>query len=86
MSSAAIPLKTNRKLRCLGCGTAGEFPANFTKEDVADCCVVCHFHFTHESAHDFRCAICIAQLWQSRLRAIRILLFNPPLLRLDDEG
>jgi uncharacterized protein (DUF983 family) len=79
-SETKTPLKI---LRCPDCGTTGEFPASFTQKNVSDCCDVCQFHWRHSQDIDFhpRCAVCIAHLWQARLRALRILLFHPRLLR-----
>jgi hypothetical protein len=81
VNTSAPPRK---KLRCPDCGTKGEFPANFTQTEVRDCCQVCLFHLNHELVYDFRCAVCIARLWQARLSAIWILLFRPSLLRAED--
>ena len=78
MNTEEIPVK---KLQCPDCGVKGGFPADFTPTNVAECCVVCRFHRNHDLTHDFRCSVCIARLWLSRLQALRILLFHPATLR-----
>jgi uncharacterized protein (DUF983 family) len=85
MSAAADPIDSRyTKRRCPECGTTGEFPASFTQKQVSDCCELCRFHLNHELVHDFRCAVCIARLWQARVRALRILIFHPGLLSGED--
>jgi len=70
--------------RCPSCRTRGEFPADCTAQDMAGFCEVCGFHRRHELVHDFRCAICIARLWQSWLHALRIFLSRSEVLRSED--
>jgi hypothetical protein len=74
------------KLRCSNCGTRGDFPASFTQRDATHYCEVCGFHRNHKlfQDHDPRCPICVARWWLVRLRAARILLFRPALLRSED--
>jgi hypothetical protein len=86
VSAAIAGERARRKLRCSECGTMDEFPGGFTQKDAADCCRVCRFHCRHSQEIDFhpRCAICIAGFWQSRLRAIRILVTHPELLRSEE--
>jgi uncharacterized protein (DUF983 family) len=74
-----------KKLRCPDCGTKGEFPSTFTPKDAAACCEVCHFHLNHERTHDFRCAVCVARLWYSRLQAVRILLLHSAILHSEEK-
>jgi hypothetical protein len=73
-----------KKLRCPDCGTKGQFPASITQKNVSDYCEVCRYHLNHELTHDFRCAVCVARLWFSRLQAIRILLLHSALLRSEE--
>lgn len=81
-ASEQIALK---KLRCPDCGTKSEFPSTFTAKDAAACCEVCHFHQNHELTYDFRCPVCVARLWHSRLQAIRILFLYRSALRSENE-
>ena len=83
-TTAPIEETPLKKLRCPDCGTKGEFPSNFTLKDASGCCEVCHFHINHELTYDFRCSVCVARLWHSRLRAVRILLLNSAVLRSED--
>jgi predicted amidophosphoribosyltransferase len=76
-----IPLK---KLRCQECGTKAEFPASFTEKEASQYCEVCRFHLNHELTYDFRCPVCVARLWHSRLQAVRILLLHRAVLRSEE--
>ena len=73
-----------KRLHCQECGTKAEFPASFTEKEASQYCEVCSFHRNHDSAHDFRCAICTARLWYSRLQALRILLLHRAVLRSEE--
>ena len=84
MSATADPIATSTKRRCPDCGTKDDFPPSYTQKNVSDCCNVCRFHLNHELVHDFTCPVCIARLWQARLRAIRILFFHPAFVRAED--
>ena len=85
MTASAIATKSTWKVfRCPSCGTKGEFPADYTPHDASQLCDVCRFHRGHELVYDFRCAICVARLWQSWLRALRILLFQSEALHSED--
>jgi predicted RNA-binding Zn-ribbon protein involved in translation (DUF1610 family) len=85
VNTAALTEETPlKKLRCPDCGTKGEFPSTFTPKDAAACCEVCRFHLNHELNYDFRCPVCVARLWHSRVQALRILIFHPALLRSED--
>ncbi len=70
--------------RCPACGTRGELPSGSANLDVSDYCGICRFHHGHELVYDFRCAICVARLWQSWLRALRIFLSRSEVLRSED--
>lgn len=80
-TAAEIPVK---KLRCKDCGTKAEFPASFTEKEAAHYCEVCRFHLNHELTYDFRCPVCVARLWRSRLQAVRILLLHSAVLRSEE--
>jgi len=56
--SEKVQLKT---FRCHVCGTADEFPADSTREDVARGCGVCYIHAWHrdDRVSPF-CAMCAA--------------------------
>jgi hypothetical protein len=86
VSAAVAGERATRKLRCAECGTMDEFPGGFTQKDASKYCGVSGFHRCHSQGIDFhdRCAICIAGFWQSRLRAIRILVTHPELLRSEE--
>jgi uncharacterized protein (DUF983 family) len=85
MSASIVEVEPRyTKRRCPECGTKGEFPAGFTQKEVSSCCEVCRFHLNHELVNDFRCGICIAHVWQARVRALRILVFHPALLNGED--
>jgi len=85
VTSATLTEETPlKKLRCPDCGTKSEFPASFTQKDAATYCEVCRFHLNHELTYDFRCAVCVARLWYSRLQAVRILLLHSAVLRSED--
>jgi hypothetical protein len=70
--------------RCPSCGTKGEFPSDSTNLRESEYCEVCRFHRGHELVYDFRCAICVARLWQSWLRALRIFFSRSEVLRSED--
>lgn len=74
-----------KKLRCQECGTKAEFPASFTEKEASQYCEVCSFHQNHELTYDFRCPVCVARLWHSRLQAIRILFLYRSALRSENE-
>ena len=84
MNAAGAPKSKYSKLSCPDCGTKDQFPASPVKKKVPFCCGVFRFHFNHECAHDDLCAVCIARVWMSRLRAVRILFFHRALLAAED--
>jgi predicted RNA-binding Zn-ribbon protein involved in translation (DUF1610 family) len=73
-----------KKMRCPDCGVKGEFPGDFTPTNVAEYCDVCRFHRNHDLTYDFRCPMCIARLWLSRLQALRILLLHSATMRSEE--
>jgi DNA-directed RNA polymerase subunit RPC12/RpoP len=78
-------VKATKKLCCPECGSRGPLSAaEFTEKDAGLRCRVCNFHLNHDLVHDFRCPFCIAHLWLSWLRAIRILLFHSTYLRSEE--
>jgi hypothetical protein len=85
MNSTGLTEETPlKKLRCPDCGTKADFPSTFTPKDAASCCEVCRFHLNHELNYDFRCPMCIARLWYSRLQAVRILFLHCAVLRSEE--
>ena len=84
MNAAAVSKSEYSKLRCPDCGTKDQFPVSFAKKNVPFCCDAFRFHFNHECAHDNLCGVCIARVWLSRLRAVRVLFFHRGLLAAED--
>ena len=74
---------TRKRFHCPSCGSGAIHPSDWTPKSVANACAICRYHTLHklEHSHDGICAICLARLWQARLRALRILLFYRAWLR-----
>lgn len=80
----SAPSAKKVRLRCPDCKTRDEFPDNVTADDLPLFCDVCRFHREHELVHDARCAVCVAKLWRTRLRALLMVLLRAPAARTDE--
>jgi hypothetical protein len=76
----------NARRRCPECRTTGDFPDTLSAKELVRYCAICHEHRCHQNDFDYhaRCAICIARYWLARIRALRILLLNSPVLRSEE--
>jgi hypothetical protein len=75
-----------KRLRCRECGFTETYPDVVTPEDANLYCSVCTFHRHHCDEIDYhpRCPICLAREWRGRVRALRLLISNPRVVRVED--
>ena len=79
----SAPSAKKDRLRCPDCQIRDEFPTISRQTICPSFATSAASTGNHELVHDARCAVCVAKLWRTRLRALLMLLRSAPAARTD---
>jgi late competence protein required for DNA uptake (superfamily II DNA/RNA helicase) len=79
-------VSARNKIRCGECGFTESYPDAVTPEVANLYCSICSVHRHHSEEFDYhqRCPICLAREWRGWLRALRLLISNPRVVRVEN--